>query len=41
MYGGRPFALAEHIARMERSAASLRLPLDPDAIRAKLRSTGS
>jgi branched-chain amino acid aminotransferase len=34
VYGGRPYALADHVARMERSAANLRLPLDPEAIRA-------
>jgi branched-chain amino acid aminotransferase len=34
VYEGRPYALAEHIARMERSAANLRLPLDPEAVRA-------
>jgi branched-chain amino acid aminotransferase len=34
VYGGRPYALADHIARMERSAANLRLPLDPEAVRA-------
>jgi len=32
-YGGRTFALDEHLARLERSAAGLRLPLDLDAIR--------
>lgn len=32
LYGGRPFALADHLARLERSAANLRLPLDLDAI---------
>ncbi len=34
LYGGRPFALADHLARLERSAANLRLPLDLDAIHA-------
>lgn len=34
LYGGRPFALADHLARLERSAANLRLPLDVDAIHA-------
>ena len=34
VYGGRPYALADHLARMERSAANLRLPLDAAAIRA-------
>ncbi len=33
LYEGRPFALDDHLARMERSAANLRLPLDPDRIR--------
>ncbi|MDX6690622.1 MAG: branched-chain amino acid aminotransferase [Solirubrobacteraceae bacterium] len=33
LYGGRPFGLDEHLARMGRSAASLRLPLDLDALR--------
>jgi branched-chain amino acid aminotransferase len=33
LYGGRPFALADHLARMERSAANLRLPLEVGAIR--------
>src|SRR4051794_41265273 len=28
LYEGRPFALDDHLARMERSAANLRLPLD-------------
>jgi len=32
LYGGRPFALAEHLARMERSAAGLRLTLDAAAL---------
>ena len=34
LYGGRPFALDEHLARMQRSAERLRLPLDADAVRA-------
>lgn len=34
VYAGRPYAMAEHLERMERSAANLRLPLDVDAMRA-------
>lgn len=34
LYGGRPFALEDHLARMERSAANLRLSLDVEAVRA-------
>jgi branched-chain amino acid aminotransferase len=34
LYGGRPFALEEHLERLALSAANLRLPLDLDAIRA-------
>jgi branched-chain amino acid aminotransferase len=34
LYGGRPFALDDHLARIVNSAANLRLPLDVDAIRA-------
>jgi branched-chain amino acid aminotransferase len=34
LYQGRPFALDDHLARMERSAVNLRLPLEPDRIRA-------
>ncbi|MEA2228442.1 MAG: branched-chain amino acid aminotransferase, partial [Solirubrobacteraceae bacterium] len=34
LYGGRPFALDDHLARMATSAANLRLPLDVDAVRA-------
>ncbi len=34
VYAGRAFALDEHLARMTRSAASLRLAFDADAVRA-------
>ena len=34
LYGGRPFALDEHLERMAGSAASLRLAFDADALRA-------
>jgi len=34
LYAGRPFALADHLARLARSAANLRLPVDLDALRA-------
>ncbi len=33
VYDGRPFAFEEHMARLERSAANLRLPLDLEAVR--------
>jgi len=33
LYGGRPFALDEHLHRMVRGAESLRLPLDAQALR--------
>jgi branched-chain amino acid aminotransferase len=33
LYDGRPFALEDHLARMERSAGSLRLPFALEAIR--------
>jgi branched-chain amino acid aminotransferase len=32
LYGGRPFALADHLARLERSAANLRVDLDIDRV---------
>jgi branched-chain amino acid aminotransferase len=34
LYGGRPFAMAEHYARLERSCRGLRLEADHDALRA-------
>ena len=34
LYGGRPFALDEHLERLARSAANLRLPVDLAAVRA-------
>ncbi|MBV8218538.1 MAG: aminotransferase class IV family protein [Solirubrobacterales bacterium] len=34
VYDGQPFALDRHLARLERSARNLRLPLDLEAIRA-------
>src|SRR5687767_2146362 len=34
LYGGRPFALDQHLERMAGSAERLRLPLDAGAIRA-------
>lgn len=34
LYGGRPFALREHLERLARSGMNLRLPVDVDAVRA-------
>jgi branched-chain amino acid aminotransferase len=34
VYSGRPFAMEQHMKRLERSAANLRLPLDLEAVRA-------
>lgn len=36
IYDGRPFALDEHIERMERSAARMRLDLDPGQVRTEI-----
>ncbi len=36
LYDGRPFALDDHVARLERSAASLRLEFDRMALRAEI-----
>jgi branched-chain amino acid aminotransferase len=36
LYGGRPFALEEHLARLRRSGENLRLPVDVAAVRAEL-----
>ena len=36
LYGGHPFALDEHLARMERSAQRLRLPLDVGRVRSDI-----
>jgi branched-chain amino acid aminotransferase len=34
LYAGRPYALDEHLERLARSAANLRLPIELDAVRA-------
>jgi branched-chain amino acid aminotransferase len=36
VYDGHPFALEEHLLRLERSAANLRLPLDLESVRAEV-----
>ena len=36
LYGGRPFAIDEHLERMAGSAANLRLPVDTDAMRSEV-----
>jgi len=38
LYDMRPYALGEHLARMERSAANLRLPFDGAAVEADARA---
>ncbi len=38
LYGGRPFALEDHLTRMARSAENLRLDLDEAAVRADLQT---
>jgi len=35
VYDGRPFAFEAHVARLERSAGNLRLPVDLEAVRAE------
>src|SRR5438477_5343490 len=34
VYDGRPFAIEDHLRRLDRSASNLRLPLDLEAVRA-------
>jgi branched-chain amino acid aminotransferase len=36
LYDGRPFALADHLARLDRTCAGLRLPYDEEALRAEI-----
>jgi branched-chain amino acid aminotransferase len=36
LYRGRPFALSDHLARLRRTCAGLRLPIDGDAVAAEL-----
>jgi branched-chain amino acid aminotransferase len=36
LYDGRPLALAEHLARLDRTCAGLRLPYDEDALQAEI-----
>jgi branched-chain amino acid aminotransferase len=36
LYGGRPFALADHLARLDRTCTGLRLPYDGSALRAEI-----
>jgi branched-chain amino acid aminotransferase len=36
LYGGRPFALADHLARLDRTCEGLRLPYDATALHAEI-----
>jgi branched-chain amino acid aminotransferase len=36
LYDGRPFAMAEHLARLDRTCAGLRLPYDAEALRSEI-----
>jgi branched-chain amino acid aminotransferase len=36
LYAGRPFALSEHLDRLERSAAAIELPVDRDPLEAEI-----
>jgi len=36
LYGGRPFALIEHLERLERTCAGLRLPVDAGLVRSEI-----
>ena len=36
LYGGRPFALDDHLVRLARTCAGLRLDYDEDAVRAEI-----
>jgi branched-chain amino acid aminotransferase len=36
LYGGRPFALPDHLARLDRTCAGLRLPYDAEALREEI-----
>src|SRR3954467_11520884 len=36
LYAGRPFALGEHLDRLERSGAALELPIERDALEAEI-----
>jgi branched-chain amino acid aminotransferase len=36
LYGGRPYALDDHLVRLGNSAANLRLPVDVDQVRAEV-----
>jgi branched-chain amino acid aminotransferase len=38
LYGGRPFALEDHLDRLERSASAIELPVDRDAVQREVGS---